>query len=249
MVSRESGMDPAGRLEGAESKTQRIPNKMYFRIGDVAELVGVKPYVLRYWETEFPMIAPDKSSSGQRVYRRADVETVFLIKHLLYKDRYSIEGARNRIKELRKEGGLKKLLKKVLTDEAAKLDGAAESEPEPASDPVAEEAVADSRPAEAPAIAAVFSDAGPWLGGNLEAAARLAELASSRAARAARAEALGPKMIHQPASHDSSPGFEADAEMSSEDMRRREQKLALLMDVAEELSELSKRPLSSVFRY
>lgn len=85
----------------------QIPERLYFRIGDVAELLGVKPYVLRYWESEFPMISPQKSSSGQRVYRRSDVETVLMIKHLLYEERYSIEGARKRIKELRKEGELK----------------------------------------------------------------------------------------------------------------------------------------------
>ena len=84
-----------------------IPDRMYFRIGDVASLVGVKPYVLRYWETEFPMITPQKSNTGQRVYRRADVETVLVIKHLLYDQRYSIEGARRKIRELRKEGDLK----------------------------------------------------------------------------------------------------------------------------------------------
>jgi DNA-binding transcriptional MerR regulator len=84
-----------------------IPDRLYFRIGDVAEITGVKPYVLRYWESEFPMISPEKSNTGQRVYRRTDVETVLLIKHLLYKERYSIEGARNRIKELRKHGELK----------------------------------------------------------------------------------------------------------------------------------------------
>ncbi len=84
-----------------------IPDRLYFRIGDVAELLGVKPYVLRYWESEFPMISPQKSSSGQRVYRRGDVETVFMIKHLLYEERYSIEGAKKRIKELRREGELK----------------------------------------------------------------------------------------------------------------------------------------------
>jgi DNA-binding transcriptional MerR regulator len=87
--------------------TEQIPDRLYFRIGDVAEIAGVKPYVLRYWESEFPMIAPDKSSTGQRVYRRSDVETVLMIKRLLYQERYSIEGARRRIKELRKEGELR----------------------------------------------------------------------------------------------------------------------------------------------
>jgi DNA-binding transcriptional MerR regulator len=85
----------------------QIPDRLYFRIGDVSELVGVKAYVLRYWETEFPMISPQKTGTGQRVYRRGDVETVLLIKHLLYEQRYSIEGARKKIRELRREGEFK----------------------------------------------------------------------------------------------------------------------------------------------
>jgi len=84
-----------------------IPDRLFFRIGDVAELLGVKPYVLRYWETEFPMVAPQKSDTGQRVYRRGDVETLALIRQLLYGERYSIEGARKRLRELRREGKLK----------------------------------------------------------------------------------------------------------------------------------------------
>jgi DNA-binding transcriptional MerR regulator len=96
-----------------EFKKVQIPDRIYFKIGDVAELVGVKPYVLRYWETEFPMISPQKSNTGQRVYRRTDVETVVLIKTLLYDERYSIEGARKRIRELRKEGELKSFKKEI----------------------------------------------------------------------------------------------------------------------------------------
>jgi DNA-binding transcriptional MerR regulator len=71
-----------------------IPNKLYFRIGDVSELTGIKPYVLRYWETEFPTLAPKKSGTNQRLYRRKDVEQVLEIKHLLYAKRFTIEGAR-----------------------------------------------------------------------------------------------------------------------------------------------------------
>lgn len=89
------------------SPTTEIPDRTFFRIGDVAEILGVKPYVLRFWETEFPMIHPEKSSTGQRVYKRTDVETLLLIKHLLYGERYSIEGARNRIRQLKREGELK----------------------------------------------------------------------------------------------------------------------------------------------
>ena len=77
-----------------------IPERSTFRIGDVADLIGVKPYVLRYWETEFPLISPQKSASGQRVYCKKDVEIVVMIKRLLYDERYSIEGARKRIREL-----------------------------------------------------------------------------------------------------------------------------------------------------
>ncbi|OFZ81662.1 MAG: hypothetical protein A2583_01825 [Bdellovibrionales bacterium RIFOXYD1_FULL_53_11] len=78
-----------------------IPDRLFFRIRDAAEIVGVKPYVLRYWESEFPVISPDKSGSGQRVYKRADLENLLKIKHLLYSERYSIEGARKRLRELK----------------------------------------------------------------------------------------------------------------------------------------------------
>ncbi|MCB9025335.1 MAG: MerR family transcriptional regulator [Bdellovibrionaceae bacterium] len=82
---------------------QKIPEKMAFKIGEVADLANVKAYVLRYWETEFPTLRPEKSKHNQRVYTRRDVELVFLIKKLLYKDRFSIEGARCALKNLKKE--------------------------------------------------------------------------------------------------------------------------------------------------
>src|SRR3989338_3090152 len=84
-------------------KTVVIPNKLYFRIGEVADLLGVKPYVLRYWETEFPDIKPAKSKSGQRLYKRRDVEVLVKIKELLYQERFTINGARKRLKELVRE--------------------------------------------------------------------------------------------------------------------------------------------------
>jgi DNA-binding transcriptional MerR regulator len=71
-----------------------IPNKLYFRIGEVAKLAGIKPYVLRFWETEFGGLGPKKSGSGHRLYRRKDVELVLEIKRLLYDKRFTIEGAR-----------------------------------------------------------------------------------------------------------------------------------------------------------
>lgn len=78
----------------AAGPTQEIPDKLYFRIGDVARLAGIKPYVLRFWETEFPSLGPKKSGTGHRLYRRKDVELVFEIKRLLYEKRFTIEGAR-----------------------------------------------------------------------------------------------------------------------------------------------------------
>src|ERR1700733_12688484 len=73
---------------------QEIPDKLYFRIGEVARLAGIKPYVLRFWETEFPALGPKKSGTGHRLYRRKDVELVLEIKRLLYEQRFTIEGAR-----------------------------------------------------------------------------------------------------------------------------------------------------------
>src|SRR6202050_2609949 len=71
-----------------------IPDKLYFRIGEVADLLGVEPYGLRYWESELPKLAPKKSGTGHRLYRRKDVELLLKIKHLLYEKRFTIEGAR-----------------------------------------------------------------------------------------------------------------------------------------------------------
>src|SRR5581483_3298095 len=75
-----------------------IPDKLFFRIGEVSHLVGVEPYVLRYWESEFPGLSPKKSSSGQRMFRRKDVELLLNIKHLLYNEKFTIEGARKALK-------------------------------------------------------------------------------------------------------------------------------------------------------
>ena len=84
----------------ASKKTYPIPDKLYFKIGEVAEITGVKPYVLRYWESEFKMVNPSKSRSRQRLYRKSDVELIFRIKELLYEERYTINGARKKLKEL-----------------------------------------------------------------------------------------------------------------------------------------------------
>jgi DNA-binding transcriptional MerR regulator len=77
-----------------------LPDKLYFKIGEVARLVGVKPYVLRYWETEFTIVRPGKTRSKHRLYRRKDVETLLEIRRLLYAERYTIEGAKRRLREV-----------------------------------------------------------------------------------------------------------------------------------------------------
>lgn len=77
-----------------EQQQPIIPDKLYFRIGEAAQLAGVEPYVLRYWETEFPQLAPKKSGTGHRLYRRKEVELILEVKRLLYEKRFTIEGAR-----------------------------------------------------------------------------------------------------------------------------------------------------------
>ena len=77
----------------------QLPDRLYFKIGEVARLVGVKPYVLRYWETEFSVVRPGKTRSKHRLYRRKDVETLLEIRRLLYAERYTIEGAKRRLRE------------------------------------------------------------------------------------------------------------------------------------------------------
>ncbi|HME09263.1 MAG TPA: MerR family transcriptional regulator [Bryobacteraceae bacterium] len=86
---------------------EEIPDKLYFRIGEVSRLAGIKPYVLRFWETEFHGLGPKKSGTGHRLYRRKDVELVLEIKHLLYEKRFTIEGARKALDSRGKVEGLK----------------------------------------------------------------------------------------------------------------------------------------------
>jgi len=95
--------EPAVQQESPE-----IPDKLYFRIGEVAGLLAVEPYVLRYWESEFPSLAPKKSGTGHRLYRRKDVELLLKIKHLLYEKRYTIEGARQTLQNESKQAKLSK---------------------------------------------------------------------------------------------------------------------------------------------
>ena len=83
-----------------------IPEKQYFRIGEVSAITGIEPYVLRYWETEFPKIKPARSRSGQRLYKRRDIEIILQIKDLLYQKRFTIAGAKQYFQQRRKESKL-----------------------------------------------------------------------------------------------------------------------------------------------
>ncbi|MBX3022450.1 MAG: MerR family transcriptional regulator [Bdellovibrionales bacterium] len=96
-----------------EAELSRIPDKLAFKIGEVADIVGVKAYVLRYWETEFEVLKPKKSKHNQRMYERKDVENLLLIKKLLYRDRFSIEGARSALKKLKKDNVRVKQIKTI----------------------------------------------------------------------------------------------------------------------------------------
>ena len=78
--------------------SNEIPDKLYFKIGEVSAIAGLPSYVLRFWETEFPRIKPKRTPSGQRLYRKKDVELILKIKHLLHEKKYTIQGARQHLK-------------------------------------------------------------------------------------------------------------------------------------------------------
>jgi len=93
-------MSPRTRSNAKSAATDvLIPEKLYFRIGEVSRLCNLPAYVLRFWETEFPQLKPVKSSTGQRMYRRRDVENVVRIKQLLYEEGYTIAGARQHLRD------------------------------------------------------------------------------------------------------------------------------------------------------
>ena len=97
------------------------PVREFFSIGDVCELTELKPHVLRYWESQFRFLSPAKNRSGNRVYTRREVEFVQLVKHLLYTEKYTIEGARQKIDEHRKAGGVRPAARRGLDSETVQL--------------------------------------------------------------------------------------------------------------------------------
>src|ERR1700712_1990192 len=91
------------------------PVQAFFSIGDVCTLTDLKPHVLRYWESQFRFLNPAKNRSGNRVYQRREVELILLVKHLLYTEKYTIEGARQKVEEQRKGGELRTAARAALT--------------------------------------------------------------------------------------------------------------------------------------
>jgi DNA-binding transcriptional MerR regulator len=97
--------------------TAAEPVQEFFSIGEVCDLTDLKPHVLRYWESQFRFLSPAKNRSGNRVYQRREVELILLVKHLLYDEKYTIEGARQKVDEHRKAGDLKQFAKGALAVE------------------------------------------------------------------------------------------------------------------------------------
>ena len=94
-----------------------IAKKAYYSIGEVCDLTGLKDHVLRYWETQFDVLSPTKNRAGNRVYRPKEIELILLVKHLLYEEKYTIEGARKKLQEMRKSGELAEERQEVLVPE------------------------------------------------------------------------------------------------------------------------------------
>jgi DNA-binding transcriptional MerR regulator len=96
----------ASPLADAEARLRTVARKEYYSIGEVCELVDLKPHVLRYWETQFPPLNPSKNRSGNRFYQREEIRLVLLVRHLLYAEKYTIDGARQKLEQLRQGGEL-----------------------------------------------------------------------------------------------------------------------------------------------
>lgn len=99
--SRRSQSRPSSK-KGSPMRVE-IPDKTYFRIGEVSKILGVEPYVVRYWETEFKTVKPVRTRSDQRLYRKKDLEELLVIKNLLYQDRFTIAGAKKKLSEQKKD--------------------------------------------------------------------------------------------------------------------------------------------------
>lgn len=101
----------------ADSAARPLVRKEYYSISDVADLVGLPAHVLRYWESQFSVLSPSKNRSGNRVYQRKEIKLILLVKQLLHVEKYTVEGAKQRIEQLRKGGDLPKAATRVLDEQ------------------------------------------------------------------------------------------------------------------------------------
>jgi DNA-binding transcriptional MerR regulator len=114
--------DEIVREDIAEAASERpIARKEYYSISEVCDLVGLRAHVLRYWETQFPVLNPSKNRSGNRVYQRKEIKLILYVKHLLYNEKYTVEGARQKLDQLRKGGELHEETAKVLDRQMVSL--------------------------------------------------------------------------------------------------------------------------------
>lgn len=100
---------------------RQVAPKEYYSISEVCDLVGLRPHVLRYWETQFPLLNPSKNRSGNRVYQRKEIKLILFVKHLLYEEKFTVEGAKQKMEQLRKGGELQMETKKVLDKQMVQL--------------------------------------------------------------------------------------------------------------------------------
>lgn len=102
-------------------RRERIAKREYFSIGEVCEMSGLKPHVLRYWETQFKELSPSKNRAGNRVYRAREIKLIELVKQLLYEEKYTIEGARQKLEQIRDEEGLESAAGQALDRQSLRM--------------------------------------------------------------------------------------------------------------------------------
>lgn len=143
-----------------------IPEKLFFKIGEVCELAGVQAHVLRYWESEFPTLAPQKNRAGQRVYRKRDVEMALRIKELLYDDQYTIAGAKKRLANDMRAGTRLKVVPPDAGEDTAVQPSLIEVEAAPLASPLAKDtsSIVSSTAEERKALRKIAADLRALLG-------------------------------------------------------------------------------------
>jgi DNA-binding transcriptional MerR regulator len=134
-----------------ERTTTEIPEKLFYKASEVCEITDTQPYVLRFWESEFPQLASEKNRSGQRVYRRSDIDLIFRIKTLLYQDEFTIAGARKAIDDDRT----------TIVEPPPVKSRARQAAPPPVEEEEEEIVVKPQRPADAPVQSPLFGEARP----------------------------------------------------------------------------------------